>query len=157
MEDSAPDRFVDVVRADGDIGEVRVFEGHVFVCKGCCCGNVERGIPEVPLEAFKSQWKERGIRRRVHLTIAGCLGPCAVANVVLLVLYGRTVWLHSIDSPDQVTAIYDYVERTLSAEACLPLDGSLAPYEFNRYTSEPSAWSACEIGQSEGRSTTGFP
>ncbi len=139
MEGSAPDRFVDVVRADGEIGEVRVLEGHVFVCKGCCCGNVERGIPEVPLEAFKSQWKARGIRRRVHLTIAGCLGPCAVANVVLLVLYGRTVWLHSIDWPHQVTAIYDYVERTLTAEEYLPLDGSLALYEFNRYTSDASA------------------
>jgi len=139
MESLVPDRFVDVVRADGEEHEVRVLEGHVFVCQGCCCGNVERGIPEVPLESFKSQWKSRGIRRRVHLTIAGCLGPCAVANVVLLVLYGRTVWLHSIDSPDQVTAIYDYVERTLEAEEYLPLDDLLAPYEFTRYTFDPAA------------------
>ncbi len=139
MEGSAHDRFVDVVRTDGEESEVRVLEGHVFVCKGCCCGNVERGIPQVPLEEFKSQWKARGIRHRVHLTISGCLGPCAVANVVLLLLYGRTVWLHSIDSPDQVTAIYDYVERTLATEDYLPLDGSLAPYEFTRYTFEPSA------------------
>ena len=139
MEHSAPDRFVDVVRFDGEPREVRVLEGHIFVCQGCCCGNVERGIPEVPLEAFKSQWKARGIRRRVHLTIAGCLGPCAVANVVLLVLYGRTVWFHSIDSAQQVTAIYDYVERMLTVKDYLPPDGALAPYEFNRYTFDTAA------------------
>ena len=139
MDDVEPNRFVDVVCADGEAREVRVLEGHIFVCKGCCRGNVERGNPEVPLEAFKSQWKARGIRRRVHLTIAGCLGPCAVANVVLLVLYGRTVWLHSIDSSQQVSAIYDYLERTMVAEEYLPLDGSLASLEFNRYTFDPSA------------------
>lgn len=132
------ERFVDVVRTDGDVREVRLVEGHVFVCKGCCCGNAERAIPDVPLEAFKSQWKTRGIRHRVHLTISGCLGPCAVANVVLLLLYGRTVWLHSIDSPERVTEIYDYVERTLAAEEHLPLDESLAPYEFDRYHFEPA-------------------
>lgn len=136
MEGSVPDRFVDVTRADGDVREVRVVEGHVFVCEGCCCGNVEKGVPKVPLEAFKGQWKARGIRRRVHLTIAGCLGPCAVANVVLLVLYGRTVWLHSIDSPEQVTEIYDYVERTLAAEEYVPLEGWLAHHEFDRYSCE---------------------
>jgi cobaltochelatase CobN len=111
----------------------------------------------VPLEAFKRQWKARGIRRRVHLTIAGCLGPCAVANVVLLVLYGRSVWLHSIDSPRQVTAIYDYIERTLAAEAYVPLDESLAVYEFNRYTvdASPGGRGVCERSQADGEARVG--
>ena len=128
------DRFTQVVPADGKKRELRVLEGHIFVCKGCCCGNVERGIPEVPLEEFKSQWKARGIRRRIHLTISGCLGPCPVANVVLLLVYGRAVWLHSIDSASQVNAIYDYIERMLASGEYLPLDGFLTLYVFNRYT-----------------------
>lgn len=132
-EGGTNDRLVEVTRADGEECEVRVLDGHLFVCKACCCGNVERGFPEVPLEEFKSQWKARGIRRRVHLTVSGCLGPCAVANVVLLILYGRVVWLHSIDSPHQVTAIYDFIERSLAAEACLPRDESLGLYEFDRF------------------------
>lgn len=139
MQREAAERFVDVLRPDGESREVRVLDGQIFVCRGCCCGNVERGFPAVPLEAFKGQWKGRGIRRRVHLTIAGCLGPCAVANVVLLVLYGRTVWLHSIDAPVQVTAIFDYVERTLDAGTFIPLDEFLAPFEFTRYAFEPAA------------------
>ena len=142
MEGVTDDRFVDVARADGEVCEVRVLDGHVFVCKGCCCGNVERGFPEVPLDAFKSQWKARGIRHRVHLTISGCLGPCSVANVVLLILYGRILWLHSIDSPHQVTAIYDHVEQSLTVKECLPLDESLARYEFDRFSFGP----AVEVG-----------
>ena len=138
-EGGTNDRLIDVTRADGEVGEVRVLDGQVFVCKACCCGNGERGFPEVPLEEFKSQWKARGIRRRVHLTISGCLGPCAVANVVLLILYGRVVWLHSIDSPQQVTAIYDHVERSLATGECLPLDESLAACEFDRFSFEPLA------------------
>ena len=139
MAPSARERLADVVRLDGESREIRVLEGHLFVCQGCCCGNVERGFPEIPLEAFKSQWKSRGIRRRVHLTISGCLGPCAVANVIMLVMYGRTVWLHSIDSPRQVSQIYDYVERMLAAEEFLPVEGALAPCEFNRYTTDACA------------------
>ena len=92
------------------------------------------GTPEVPLEEFKSQWKARGIRRRIHLTISGCIGPCPVANVVLLLVYGRAVWLHSIDSASQVSAIYDYIERMLASGEYLPLDGFLALHVFNRYT-----------------------
>ncbi len=79
-EGGTNDRLVEVTRADGEECEVRVLDGHLFVCKACCCGNVGRGFPEVPLEEFKSQWEARGIRRRVHLTVSGCLGPCAVAN-----------------------------------------------------------------------------
>jgi len=137
--DSAPERFTEVVRADGTEKEVRVLEGHIFVCKGCCCGNVDRNFPEVPLEEFKSQWKARGIRRRVHLTISGCLGPCPLANVVLLILYGQSVWLHSVDSAAQVTAVYDYVERVLAAGAYLPLNGRLSDHEFNRCVSDACA------------------
>lgn len=139
---TSEDRFADVLWRDGEWREVRVLEGQIFVCQGCCCGNVERGIPEVPLQAFKGEWKARGIRRRVHLSISGCLGPCAVANVILLVLYDRTTWLHSIDTAEQVTAIFDHVERSLNAGEALPLDEFLAPFEFQRYSFEP-AGEAC--------------
>jgi cobaltochelatase CobN len=132
-EPPASEGWVNVLRRDGEPREVRLLEGQIFVCRGCCCGNVERGIPEVPLEAFKNEWKARGIRQRVHLTITACLGPCAVANVVLLIVHGRAVWLHSIDTLDQVLAIFDYVEKSLAAGKFLPLDERLAPVEFTRY------------------------
>ena len=57
------DRFANVILPDGETREVRVVEGHLFVCEGCCCGNADKGVPEVPRAAFKKEWKERGIRR----------------------------------------------------------------------------------------------
>lgn len=42
------------------------------------------GVPSLPLDEFKAQWKDRGIRRRFHLTVSGCLGPCTLANVVMI-------------------------------------------------------------------------
>jgi hypothetical protein len=86
----------------------------VFVCQGCCCGQVERGRPEVPAEWLKEEWRKRGLLKRVQLTISGCLGPCDVPNVVAIVTQTKTVWLgeininpcwtglHAIDLPSEL-------------------------------------------------------
>ena len=34
----------------------RMVIGHITVCQGCCCGHVERGRPEVPVEWLKKEW-----------------------------------------------------------------------------------------------------
>jgi nitrile hydratase accessory protein len=125
-----------VVRADGVAKPIRVHDGHLFICNGCCCGRTEKGFPELPLEEFKSQWKRRGIRRRFHLTISGCLGPCPLANVVLLLSRGRSTWFHSINSREDVDLIYDYVERMLVAESFLEAPEGLAARVFERYLVE---------------------
>ncbi len=108
-------------------------DGHLFVCQGCCCGRTDKGFPALPLDEFKQQWKARGIRRRFHLTISGCLGPCPLANVVLILFRGRSLWLHSINSPEDVTAIYAYVERMLDAEKYLDPPPGLEWRSFERY------------------------
>lgn len=107
--------FTDVTRCDGEQKTVRVVEGHLLVCKGCCCGNTERNIPPVPVDCFKREWKERGIRTRVHLSISACLGPCAGANVVLPMFHGSSAWFHSINSDADVIEIYNYAESLLWA------------------------------------------
>src|SRR6266436_3734598 len=74
-------------KEDGPMAEAkrlttkRLVIGHVLVCKGCCCGAVERGRPEVPDEWLKTEWRRRGLLKRLQLTISGCLGPCDVPNV----------------------------------------------------------------------------
>ena len=125
-----------VTRADGESKEIRIQDGHLFVCNGCCCGRTEKGFPALPLEEFKRQWKERGIRRRFHLTITGCLGPCALANVILIQFRGQSVWLHSINSPDDVSLIYAYVERMLREEKYLDPPAGLKGRRFQRYLVE---------------------
>ena len=129
----------EVTRADGVSKEIRIHDGHLFVCNGCCCGRTEKGFPELPLEAFKSQWKRRGFRRRFHLTISGCLGPCPLANVVLLQFRGVSLWLHSINHGSDVELIYDYVERMLQAESYLDPPDALADRRFQRYLVDSAA------------------
>jgi cobaltochelatase CobN len=134
-----PNRFVFVRRADQEVKKTRVLEGQLLVCQGCCCGRTERGMPALPLDDFKRQWKERGVKLRVHLTVTGCLGPCPLANVVLILFAGESVWLHSINTPEHVTAIYDYLETMLAEEQYRPPDGILADCHFNRFVFDAAA------------------
>ena len=122
-----------VTRADGVSKEIRIQDGHLFVCQGCCCGRTDKGFPALPLDEFKQQWKQRGFRRRFHLTISGCLGPCPLANVVLLQFRGRSMWFHSINDAADVDVIYNYVEEMLQSEADLDPPAALAGRQFQRY------------------------
>jgi cobaltochelatase CobN len=132
-----------ITRADGTSNEIRIQDGHLFVCQGCCCGRTDKGFPALPLEEFKRQWKERGIRRRFHLTVSGCLGPCPLANVILIQFHGQSVWLHSINSPSDVTLIYDYVERMLLDESYLDPPAALAGRHFQRYLVDTANQNQC--------------
>jgi len=54
-------------------------------CQGCCCGRTDRGRPELPVARLKDVWQTEKLNRSVQLTISGCLGPCDLANVALLI------------------------------------------------------------------------
>jgi cobaltochelatase CobN len=125
-----------VTRADGVSREIRIQDGHLFVCNGCCCGRTEKGFPTLALDEFKRQWKRRGLRRRFHLTVSGCLGPCPLANVVLLQFRGRSLWFHSINNAEDVDLIYNYVEQMLQEESLLDPPETLSRRRFQRYLEE---------------------
>ena len=132
-----------VVRRDGRRVNVARFRGQLLVCAtGCCCGRTEDGFAPVPAETFHREWERRRLRNIVHLTIGGCLGPCALANVVLLLFDGQPQWFHSIDSESLAVALYDHVEAMLAADGCLPPPAVLAPYHFTA-----SAWQPRPDGQ----------
>jgi nitrile hydratase accessory protein len=125
-----------VVRPDGRPVNVARSRGHLFVCaSGCCCGRTEDGFAPVPAETFHLEWERRRLRNVVHLTIGGCLGPCALANVALLLFDGQAQWFHSVNSEARALDIYDHVEAMLDADRCLPPPPALAPYHFTA-----SAW-----------------
>ena len=132
-----------VRRPDGRLVNVARPRGHLFVCaSGCCCGRTEDGFAPVPTETFHREWERRRLRNFVHLTIGGCLGPCALANVALLLFDGQAQWFHSINSDALASAIYDHVERMLEADTCLPPTPALRPYHFTA-----SAWQPSPDGQ----------
>jgi nitrile hydratase accessory protein len=132
-----------VVRPDGRRVNVARPRGHLFVCaSGCCCGRTEDGFAPVPADTFHREWERRRLRNVVHLTIGGCLGPCALANVALLLFDGQAQWFHSVNSDGLARDIYDHVERMLEAGASLPPPPALAPYHFTA-----SAWQPRPDGQ----------
>ncbi len=132
-----------VIRPDGRLVNVARPRGHLFVCaSGCCCGRTEDGFAAVPAELFHGEWERRRLRNVVHLTIGGCLGPCALANVVLLLFDGQAQWFHSVNADGIVLALYAHIERMLDADGVLPPPAALAPYHFSG-----SAWQPRPDGQ----------
>lgn len=127
-----------VLRADGRRVNVARFRGQLFVCgSGCCCGQTADGFAPVPAERFHEEWERRRLRNIVHLTVGGCLGPCGLANVVMLLFDGKTVWFHSINSDELVDVIYDYIENLLATSTFSEPTGQLAAHVFTASTWQP--------------------
>ncbi|MGH9371592.1 MAG: cobaltochelatase subunit CobN, partial [Vicinamibacterales bacterium] len=123
-----------VVRGDGRAINVVQRRAHLsYCCTGCCCGRTERGYEAVPTDTFKYEWLQRKLRNIVHLTKAGCLGPCALANVASLVFDGRAVWFHSVNTPWHVRLIYDYIDTMVRADRFVAPPAELTEYVFNFY------------------------
>lgn len=111
--------------------------GQLFVCAtGCCCGRTGDGFPSGPAELYHEERERRRLRNTVHLTIGGCLGPCALANVVLL-FDGQALWFHSMNFEALVLVLYDHVEAMVKAGCCLPAPPPLAPLQFTAPAWQP--------------------
>jgi nitrile hydratase accessory protein len=126
-----------VQRPDGRRIHVARSLGQLFVCaEACCCGRVQDGYAAVPRDLYHSEWERRGLRNRVHLTIGGCLGPCALANVAMLIFDGRQAWFHSMSSDEQVLALYDWIEELVRSQTWSQPPQALAAYQFTASTWE---------------------
>jgi cobaltochelatase CobN len=127
-----------VVRADGRPVNVARSRGQLFVCAtGCCCGRIDDGFAPVPTDLYHQEWERRRLRNVVHLTVGGCLGPCALANVVLLLLDGQALWFHSVNSEALVRALYDQIEAMLEGDGPAPMAPALAALQFTATTWQP--------------------
>jgi cobaltochelatase CobN len=123
-----------VVRADGRAFNIVQHRAHLTYCyTGCCCGITERGYAAVPVDVYKEEWLKRKIRNDVHLTKGGCLGPCALANVVSLVFDGKSIWFHSVNSEWLVRQIFEYIDSMLKADRFVQPPAELSDYVFNYY------------------------
>ncbi len=127
-----------VQREDGRLVNVARPRGQLFVCSGnCCCGRTEDGFAPVPVDLYHGEWERRRLRNIVHLTIGGCLGPCALANVALLLFDGQALWFHSLNSDALVLALYDYIDAMLDADSVLVPPPALALRQFTASDWQP--------------------
>lgn len=99
----------------------RLVLGHVTVCQGCCCGNIANGRPAVPVEWLKTEWRARGLLKRIQLSISGCLGPCDVPNVVTISNESGTLWLGGITEFHQYRELLEWAIASRDAGELLPL------------------------------------
>ncbi len=103
----------------------RLMLAQISICDGCCCGKTEKGHPPVPVQWLKQEWKVRGLLKRVHLSISGCLGPCDVPNVVMITSSEGTQWLALLNSQRHYTMLADWAEQSKNADELLPLPREL--------------------------------
>jgi (2Fe-2S) ferredoxin len=121
------------------VGETKALEpkrlmlAQISVCDGCCCGKTEKGHPEVPVLWLKKEWKLRGLLKRVHLSISGCLGPCDVSNVVVISSSSGTQWLAGLNSQRHYSILADWAEQSKSADRLLPLPKELSSHALMPY------------------------
>lgn len=106
----------------------------VLLCKGCCCGKTERGLPEVPVERIKAVWKAEKLNRAVQLTISGCLGPCDLPNVVLLLTPEGTAWYGNLAGDAHYDALIDWARACKAEGRTLEPPRAWEGHRFERFT-----------------------
>ena len=116
-------------------------QGNLFVCTkqtgSCCCGWEEKGRMPFETRLWSDEWERRRIRNRLHLTLAGCLGPCAAGNNAMLQLHGRSIWFNDLNDAALVPAVFDYAQAMLEVGRVLPPPPALAGHVYERYVPPP--------------------
>lgn len=108
----------------------------VVFCQGCCCGRTDRGRPELPVERLKGVWKTEKLNRVVQLTISGCLGPCDLANVALVITADGNRWLGGMAGDGVYEALIDWARACAAAGEVLPLPAETDGLRFARFQPE---------------------
>ena len=115
----------------------------LLLCRGCCCGKTERGFPEVPVDRIKAVWKAEKLNRSVQLTISGCLGPCDVPNVALVLMPSGQEWLANLSGEDHYEFLIEWARACHAEGRLLPLPSAFDDHRLERFvTSNPIACDA---------------
>lgn len=99
----------------------------VTFCKGCCCGNTDKGNFALPLDYLEEEYpqskqKELGIRIVIS---DDCLGICSPANLAILIHGGKEVWLQDLRSKKNYQDIMGWAELSAKTKKFAPLPISL--------------------------------
>jgi hypothetical protein len=107
----------------------------LLLCRGCCGGRPDRGFPEVPVDRIKAIWKAEKLNRTVQLTISGCLGPCDLPNVAVVITAAGIEWLGRLEGDAPYDALIAWARECHSMGTALPLPGDLVAKRFCRFQS----------------------
>jgi predicted metal-binding protein len=114
-------------------------KGQLLLCKGCCCGKTERGLPDVPVDRIKAAWKADKLNKVIQLTISGCLGPCDLPNVAVLLTPEGATWLGNLAGDAHYDTLIEWARASALAGSPLTLPEGLEAYRFERFrAAEPA-------------------
>jgi predicted metal-binding protein len=119
--------------AEGERRTKRKSLMQVLVCIGCCCGRVDRGKPEVPVDWLKAEWKAARLNPYIQLTISGCLGPCDRPNVVAILTAGGQQWIGPLDQREHYEALVEWGRACGTARRLEPPPPVLRERFFERF------------------------
>lgn len=107
--------------------------GQLILCRGCCCGRPERGFPAVPVDRIKAIWKAEKLNRTIQLTISGCVGPCDLANVAVVLGPGEIEWYGRLAGEDVYDCLIAWARDCKAAGKRLPIPPLIARQRFERF------------------------
>jgi hypothetical protein len=97
----------------------------VTVCRGCCCGTVEKH-PDVDHDA-QLEVLRAGLPASSRMVVADCLSACDRSNVMVVSpdraarqRGARPVWLHEVLDPHAVAAVVGWVRAGGPGHAPVP-------------------------------------
>ena len=102
----------------------------VVVCSGCCCGRVDKGHSKVPVDYLKKSWEENNLGSRVELMISGCLGPCKMHNVSVLVTESDMFWLGDLGEQKHYESLVEWGKEAARYDQSEDLPEILANKRF---------------------------
>ena len=103
---------------------------NLYICKGCCCGRIEKGNSEVPVEMLKSAWQEHELSDSVRLNITSCLGPCSMNNVVLFKSDSKSIWLGKLNEMVHYENIIEWIKEIKENDNSVTLPKYLESQKF---------------------------
>ena len=119
--------------AEGERRTKRKSLMQVLVCIGCCCGRVDRGKPEVPVDWLKAEWKAARLNPYIQLTISGCLGPCDLPNVVAVLTETGQQWIGQLTQRQHFEALVQWGRACGAARRLEPPPPVLCDRFFERF------------------------
>ena len=111
---------------------VSTMSAKMYVCNGCCCGRIEKGNDEVPIEDLRLAWEKYELEDAVKLTISGCLGPCSMKNVSLIKTDLGQTWLGNLSGKEHYEALIEWALNVKQNGIGTELPELLSNLQFER-------------------------
>jgi cobaltochelatase CobN len=96
------------------------------------------------VDRIKAIWKAEKLNRSVQLTISGCLGPCDLPNVVVLVTAQGTQWFGRIETDAAYDALIDWARTCHELGSIVPLPLMFENMRIERFGQETPAQAVLE-------------